>query len=373
MELEYLSTEYMLFLKGFSSLRKLEIKKSVLNEFPNLPEYLRHLKISLISDLSKLDSDHGILLPSRIRSLSLHGNRRYLTLPVIRNIDELHNLNHVASRISPEEFNDECDELLYDMVDFVTRKFIQTFNTCTIDELQRFLSQLTSDLKSLSIFMHGYIQTELNKCSICSLDKLSLEHFTDLEHLEFYPFIDYDGAPFSFDVSVFPAARYVKFTAPQTLTGCFTDGIRFLDIDLGSCDESLRHFLNHFISKLTTLVFLSISLARFQSADLRSVLLPHQLSKLEIKFCHPRFQRFPDVDPIKASFGSVILDYFPRQLNILKLDLFNKVNIVVDDRKGANIYFIAERISIASGGASWCQYSHFDCDEETFGIESLYM
>ncbi|GME75448.1 unnamed protein product [Ambrosiozyma monospora] len=372
MTLKNFSTEYMLYLDGFSSLRELEIRDSAMNKFPSLPESLRDLKIVFVSEPTMSNVDHCIVLPPRLCVLSLCGNRRFLTLPVVLNIDELHDLKKVSVHIYPLQLDNECDELLYDLKDSVTRNFLRVSNTCTIDQLQRFLFQLPSDLKNLSIVFgdsgSGYIEDELNNnTSICSFDTLSLGHFENLEHLEIEGFNNNT----LFNASILPAAQYLEFTAPRILTGCFTHGIRFLYVDLQSCEESLTHFLDHFISKLASLVFLSVSVDSFMSADLRNVIFPHQLCSLQIEF-YSSLSSVVDTDPNRERLGSIVLDNLPVQLNILELRLRGRQDIIVDDSKGERISCIAKRIAISDGEANWIQYSRFEGEEESFGIEILY-
>ncbi|GMG40645.1 unnamed protein product [Ambrosiozyma monospora] len=101
MVLENISAEYEIVLDGFRSLKKLEIKNSVLNKFPSLPESLRKLSIEYFNDLTMSDMDHGITLPTGLCSLTWHGNLRYFTLPKILNIDKLLDLKEVLVEIDP--------------------------------------------------------------------------------------------------------------------------------------------------------------------------------------------------------------------------------------------------------------------------------
>ncbi|GMG40629.1 unnamed protein product [Ambrosiozyma monospora] len=377
--LQKFSTEYEIVLDGFLSLKKLEIARSVLKKFPSLPESLRELTIEYVSDLTMSDMDHGIILPTRLCSLIWHGNLSCFTLPKILNIDKLLSLKDVSIRISPLEVSDEFDGSLYDfplevsdefdgaiydLKHHVTKDCLRLSNTCTIDQLQQFVSQLPPDLEILKINIHGYIRPCLNNYSAC-LDKVSFKHFTKLDCLELKCFNNSNP----FNVSAFPGVESLNFLSPPVLSGSFAQGIKSLEVDLEAYGESVSHFLSHFISKLTSLVCLSIVCSGHRVADIRS--LPNQLCSFSITTWSfgTLGLKTTNVDRL-----CVILDAFPVQLNYLQLFLAERaLDIIVDDCKGESISSMAERIDVRDRvNANWIQYSHFDCDEESFGIESLY-
>ncbi|GMG38063.1 unnamed protein product [Ambrosiozyma monospora] len=154
--LSKLSVEYEIVLDGFRTLKHLVIADSILNKFPSLPESLRELKIQYVNDLAMSDMDHGIILPTRLRSLEWHGNLSCFTLPKILNIDKLLYLKDVSVDINPFRYIDICDEEGYDLEDYVTRNFLRLTNTCTVDQLQKFVSQLPSELEILEINIYGF-------------------------------------------------------------------------------------------------------------------------------------------------------------------------------------------------------------------------
>ncbi|GMG49811.1 unnamed protein product [Ambrosiozyma monospora] len=370
--LDDFSAEYEIVLEGFRSLKKLVIRYSVLKKFPRLPESLRELRIEYVNDLTMSDMDHGIILPTRLCSLQWLGNLSCFTLPKILNIDKLLSLTDVSVEIDPFQFNYLCDEEVYDLEDFVTRNFLRFSNTCTIDQLQQFVSQLPSDLERLKINIYGCIRSNLDNYSAYCDDELSFEHFTRLDYLELKCFTN--GNPFN--VSVFPGVEHLSFRSPSLLNGYFAQGIRSLEVNLESYEESVSHFLSHFISKLTSLVSLSINIDLYTSADIRS--LPSQLCSLRIAFTEQDNWKF-DTSYVNPCFwgdryGCIVLDTFPVHFNHLHLWLsgYELHDIIVDDCKGETIYSMMDRISVSRYGPNWIEYSHFDCDEESFGIESLY-
>ncbi|GMG37936.1 unnamed protein product [Ambrosiozyma monospora] len=288
--LQKFSTEYEIVLDRFSSLKKLEIANSVLKKFPSLPESLRELTIEYVNDLTMSDMDHGIILPTRLCSLIWHGNLSCFTLPKILNIDKLLSLKDVSIRISPLEVSDEFDGSLYDLNHHVTKEFLRITNTCTIDQLQQFVSQLPSDLEILKINIDGYIRPNLNNYSSCSPDEISFKHFTKLDRLELKCFNNSNP----FNVSAFPGVESLNFLSPPVLSGSFAQGIRSLEVDLESYGETVSHFLSHFISKLTSLVCLSIVIIDNRVADIRT--LPSQLCSFRIKvnknhYAYPKHNR----------------------------------------------------------------------------------
>ncbi|GME85853.1 unnamed protein product [Ambrosiozyma monospora] len=372
-QLKSFTAEYEIVLDGFHSLKELSIRFSVLNKFPRLPESLRELKIEYVNVLTRSDIDHGIILPTRLCSLIWHGNLACFTLPKILNIDKLLYLKYVSVEISPFEYIDRVGEEGYDLKDYVTRDFLRLTNACTIDQLQQFVSQLPSDLEILKINIFGCIRPNLDDYCACCHDKLSFKRFTNLDELEVDCFSN--GNPFN--VSVFPAVEHLTFISPRVLTGCFAQGIRSLEVFLNTYGESVSYFLSHFISKLTSLVCLSIVVDQGTPADIREIASSSQLCSFKITFI-----RFLTSDsereksrPNEDLHGCVILGTFPVQLNCLRLyfswDKFH--HIIVDDYKGETISSMEKRVCVLRGRAKWIQHSHFDCDEESFGIESLYV
>ncbi|GME72735.1 unnamed protein product [Ambrosiozyma monospora] len=362
--LDDFSTDYEIVLNGFTSLKKLTILYSTLKKFPVLPAFLKELTILFVNVLSISDIDSGIILPTQLCSLTWNGNICCFSLPKILNINKLLDLKSVSVRINPFAFSDSCDKELYSMRDFVTNDFLRIANTCTIDQLQRFFSQLPSGLKILKINIDGHIGSNSDNYSACSPNELSFNHFTDLKYLELKCLNNEN----SLNVTVFPCVEQLKFTSPPVLGGYFSQGIRSLDVNLQTYRESLSHFLSHFIPQLTSLVFLSICIDLKTSADLRNAAIPSQLCSFIIKF-----DSMIDPVPIDASFGCIILDTLPIQLNYFYLVFSGNVyDIIVDDCKGETISSMSKKISVSNGTANWIQYSHFDSDEESFGIESLY-
>ncbi|GME80312.1 unnamed protein product [Ambrosiozyma monospora] len=359
------SPEYEIVLGGFSSLKKLEIRYSILNKFPNLPESLRELTIEFVNTLMVDDRDLGIILPTQLYSLKFHGNMCCLTLPKILNVDELLGLKSVLVEICPFELNDKYDEdVFFNAEELVTREILRASNTCTIGQLQKFNSQLPSDLQTLKIQIEGYILDNLDDYSTCCPDKLSFEHFTNLHCLELNCFNSGD----SFNVSVFPSADRLQFTSFPVLNGYFVQGIKSLEVNLQTYGESLPH-LSHSISKLTSLTCLSINIDQHAAADLRKFTFPQQLCSFIIVL-----HGIPEL-PVSHTCGRVILDVYPIQLNHFNVALrYGKCfEIIVDDCKGETITSMAKKISVSDSEANWLQYSHFDYDEESFGIESLYV
>ncbi|GMG19377.1 unnamed protein product [Ambrosiozyma monospora] len=210
----------------------------------------------------------------------------------------------------------------------------------------------------------------MDNYSACCPDELSFKRFTNLDYLQFNGFTNDNP----FNVSVFPAVEHLSFISHPVLTGCFTQGIRSLDVNLEIYGESVSYFLSHFISKLTSLVDLTIDIDKTTSADIREVALPSQLCFFKIIF-NRDYWRLDYEDPYYENRkGCVILDTVPVQLNYLLLQSsgFIEYDIIVDDCKGESISSMAKRIRFSKWSSHWIQYSHFDCDEESFGIESLY-
>ncbi|GMG22301.1 unnamed protein product [Ambrosiozyma monospora] len=365
MVLENFSAEYEIVLSGFRSLKKFEISHSVLNKFPSLPESLRKLSIRYVNDLTMSDMDHGITLPTRLCSLTWHGNLSCFSLPKILNIDKLLDLKNVWIEIDPLLSNDLYDKE-FDLNDRVTKNFLRVSNACTIGQLQQFISQLPSELEILWLNIHGFIRADLDDYSACCPDQVSFQHFTKLDYLQFNCFSD---SNFTLNVSNLPGIDHIAFRSPPVLSGCFAQGIRSLKVNLELYGESLSYFFSHFISKLNRLACLSITIDEKSSADLRDVAFPSQLCFLKIEFCR---QHRWNANEIR--YGCIFLDTLPVQLK--SLSLFLPVGaqhaIIVDDRKGESISSLSKRISILGWRATWIQYSHFDCDEESFGIESLF-
>ncbi|GME70435.1 unnamed protein product [Ambrosiozyma monospora] len=373
MVLDKFSTEYGIILDGFPSLKKLKFSHSTLNKFPSLPESLRELKITFVDDLAKSDIDHGIILPTRLLSLTWFGNICCFNLPKILNIDKLHDLKSVWVRIDPFEFSKKDNgNVFFHTLNPKKKDFLRAANTCTIDELQQFLSQLPSDLETLKIDIDGYIRVNSDTYSACCPDKLSFKNFTRLISLE----VDCLNPDKSFNVSCFPVVEHLKFNSSPVLAGRFAQGIRSLDINLKAYEESLSHFLSHFISELTNLVYLSVRFDLHESIDIRNLTLPSHICSFIITF--KEFEHYDRYDP-PAEYpknkrsGYVILDAIPSQLNYFGLMLDVLHDVIVDDCKGETISSITEKISVRYGKANWIQYSHeFAHDEESFGIESLY-
>ncbi|GMG21479.1 unnamed protein product [Ambrosiozyma monospora] len=374
---------YEIVLDGFSSLKELLIKFSILNKFPRLPESLRELEILYVDDQTSSDVDHGIILPTRLCSLVWHSNLACFALPKILNIDKLLYLKDVTVEICPFEYTagvyyDEYDVALYgeddNVDDYITWHFLQVTNACTtIDQLQQFVSQLPSDLEILTISIYGFILPQLDDYFYaCCPDKLSFKRFTNLKYLECNCFSN-DNL---FNVSLFPAVEHLSFISHPVLTGCFAQGIRSLEVNLETYGESVSYFLSHFISKLTSLVDISIEIDQSTTADIREVALSSQLCSLTITFSRNDFWEngYEVPPPYGDLYGCVILSTFPVQLNYVQL-LFTRSkihDIIVDDYKGESISSMQKRVCVSRGRAKWVQYSHFDCDEESFGIESLY-
>ncbi|GMG53892.1 unnamed protein product [Ambrosiozyma monospora] len=277
--LEKFSTKYEIVLNGFLSLKKLEIRNSMLRKFPSFPESLRQLTIKYANEFTMSDMNHGIILPTRLCSLIWHGNVSSFTLPKILNIDKLLYLKYVSIEISPLEANDnfslfnKSNGVLDDFGDYAPMNCLPISNTRTIDQLQQFVSQLPSDLEILMIDINGYIWP--NNYSAC-LDKVSFKHFTKLDDLELRCLNNSNP----FNVSAFPGVESLNFLSPPVLSGSFAQGIRSLEVDLEAYGKSVSHFLCHFISKLTSLVCLSIVIDEKTSADIRS--LPNQLCSFRI-------------------------------------------------------------------------------------------
>ncbi|GMG19555.1 unnamed protein product [Ambrosiozyma monospora] len=362
--LNNLSAEYEIVLDGFRTLKELFIRHSILNKFPKLPESLRELSIQYVNDLTMSDMENGIILPTQLFSLTWQGNLSCFTLPKILNIDKLLHLKDVSVEIEPFQFIDICGEEGYDLKDSVTRKFLRLTNTCTVDQLQKFVSQLPSELEILNIYIYGYVRPNLDNYSACCPVNLPLKHFTNLYCHEFICFNN--GNPF--DVSVFPDVEHLCFFSPPVLTGCFAKGIRSLDVSLDAYGESVSYFLNHFISKLTSLVRLSIDIDKNTSADIREVALPSHLCFFRIVFNREYWWRLDDKDHPDShenKKGCVILDTVPVQLNHLELKSHGgaQPDIIVDDCKGETISSMAKRIRVSWGEPHWIQLcSHIDCD-----------
>ncbi|GME85754.1 unnamed protein product [Ambrosiozyma monospora] len=369
-QLKCFSPKYEIVLDGFRSLKQLSIRFSVLNKFPRLPESLRELEIEYVNDLTMSDMDHGITLPTRLCSLIWHGNLACFTLPKILNIDKLLYLKDVSVEISPFEYIDLVGEEGYDVDDYVTSEFLRVTNTCTIEQLQQFVSQLPSDLEILKINIYGCIRPNMDNYYAYCPDELSFKRFTNLNYLEFRCYSNDNP----FNVSVFPAVTDLNFISHPVLTGCFAQGIRSLVVNLETYAESVSYFLSHFISKLTSLVDLFMDIHKTASADIRGVELPSKLCFFKIAF-NLNYWCLNCEDPYyEDRKGCVILDTLPVQLSCLELDTVDGIqyDVIVDDCKGESISSIAKRIRFSKWLSHWIQYSHFDCDEESFGLESLY-
>ncbi|GMF02859.1 unnamed protein product [Ambrosiozyma monospora] len=133
-------------------------------------------------EIMDMDTDalvtHVIVkLPVHLHSLELCG-QPWSTLLAIVNVDQLHDLEHVAVRISSWSRGIAQRDLL-PVPGYV----------CTIQQLQNFVSQLPADLRSLSLYVKGSIYkargsgSGMDGYSACSLDELSFKHFTNLERL----------------------------------------------------------------------------------------------------------------------------------------------------------------------------------------------
>ncbi|GME76337.1 unnamed protein product [Ambrosiozyma monospora] len=146
------SAGYDVVLDEFLSLRTLEVRNSILNKFPSLLESLRKLTTEFVNDLTVSDMEHEIL-----------------------NSDKLLDLKGVLVQLKPFKFNDTCDEQVFFDGDSTTNEFLRILNTCTIDQLQQFVSQLPSDLETLKIIIDGYIRLNLDNYSLCSPDKISFQ------------------------------------------------------------------------------------------------------------------------------------------------------------------------------------------------------
>ncbi|GME71602.1 unnamed protein product [Ambrosiozyma monospora] len=218
MEIESFSTDYMLVLDGFFSLRILVIRDCIFKKFPSLSESLKELIISYVNDLTMSDMDHGITLPTQLRSLYWYGNISCFTLPKIPNIDKLLDLKNVGISLRPFEFTDKCDDDAFNNTDSIARDFLRISNTCTIDQLQQFVSQLPSDLEILKIGIGGYIRNNLDDYSACCPDKLSFDHFANLGFLQ----LSCLNNKYLFNVSAFPSVEHLKFTSAPVLNGCFS-------------------------------------------------------------------------------------------------------------------------------------------------------
>ncbi|GME78405.1 unnamed protein product [Ambrosiozyma monospora] len=129
--------------------------------------------------------DHGIILPTGLCSLTWHNNIYCFTLPKILNIGEILDLKTVSVQIDPFKFNDSCDGVVLDYHDDpINKKFLQISNTCTIGQLQQFVSQLPTDLEILKININGYIRHNLDSYSTCCPAELSFKRFANLDCFE---------------------------------------------------------------------------------------------------------------------------------------------------------------------------------------------
>ncbi|GME70422.1 unnamed protein product [Ambrosiozyma monospora] len=280
------------------------------------------------------EMEQGIILPIRLCSLSWLLS---YSLPKIVNIDELHDLKSVWVQINPFE---------------LTNNSSRDSNTLSkFDELQQFVSQLPSDLKIFKINWGGYVPVISQ--SPCGKKKFKTTTTSTTTTT-------------TFNVSVFlPEVELVKFTSPSVLSGCFAEEIRSLDVDLREYKESLSHFLSHFISRLTSLVYLSILLKPHSSADFRKITFPHQLFSLIIEFRQPHVCYIDD-GLVENGYKPecVILDTFLIQLNYFDLRFERLKDIIVDGCKGETISSMAEKITVSCGEANWIQSFNFDFDDE---------
>ncbi|GMG19553.1 unnamed protein product [Ambrosiozyma monospora] len=145
------------------------------------------------------------------------------------------------------------------------------------------------------------------------------------------------------------------------LTGCFAKGIRSLDVSLDAYGESVSYFLNHFISKLTSLVRLSIEIDKNASADIREVALPSHLCFFRIAFNREYWWRLDDddddedhPDSHENTKGCVILDSVPVQLNHFELKSHGNA-LQLDGCKGETISSMAKRIRVSWWEPHWIQ------------------
>ncbi|GME70736.1 unnamed protein product [Ambrosiozyma monospora] len=266
---------YEIVLDGFPSLRVLEIKYEDFNKFPNLPDSLRELRINYVNvkDLTMSGMDHGVILPTRLSSLMLCGNMSCFMLPKILNIDKLLTLKSVSIVFYPFRYLSEKDPI---------RNNLPRVSSICINRLQQFVSQLPFDLEILRITIEGFATTKLDHSSAGCPDKLSFKHFRNLKCFELRCL----NSDHPFNVSVFPGTvEHIHFfLISPILTGCFSQGIRSIDVELISYRESVSYFLRHFISKLNSLLCLYILIDSDTSADIRQITFPHHLFSFIIEF-----------------------------------------------------------------------------------------
>ncbi|GMG39506.1 unnamed protein product [Ambrosiozyma monospora] len=250
------------------------------------------------------------LAPTSIHPCAISNIRNCFTLPKILNIDKLLYLKDVTVEICPFEYitgvgyeGYEVD--LYgeedDVEDYVTRDFLRLTNACTtIDQLQQFVSQLPSDLEILKIGIYGFVRPKLDNYYACYPDKLSFKK---------------------------------KKNALQTWN--ILSGIRSLDVNLETYGESVSYFFSHFISKLTSLLDLSIEI---------------------------------DLHLVMMIFGRL---YGCSSLGVKFMILY-----LMTTNWREQISSMQKRVCVAQAGYSKVGsiYSHFDCDEESnLELINLYM
>ncbi|GME72961.1 unnamed protein product [Ambrosiozyma monospora] len=222
---------------------------------------------------------------------------------------------------------------------------------CSREQLQELISQLPACLKKLSI--EDCQKFGKSKFVDCCPDKLAFEHFKHLESLRIScPYITQ-----CFDVSIIPVVDSLDFDGFPLFIGCFPSGIKSIKVNLTRYKLSLSYFLNHFISKLSSLMSFSVIINA--PADIRNVKFPAQLFSLEIiirRSTNTSHNEPLKTDPSKNQFGRLVLSCLPSSLAYFTLHVIEKQEVVVDDCQGETIYSMKQRIHVVSGKVTLDQY-----------------
>ncbi|GME93966.1 unnamed protein product [Ambrosiozyma monospora] len=279
MYLNFITSTSEFIFHGLSVLKRLNLFSCTINAdaIAKISDTLEELVLDCVTMIGT-QINNGIRLPVHLRLFSVYGNPNHDCLPVITNVDELHDLEILKITIDPGSLS--SDSIYLAELDEVTEEFLKIVNTFTLTQLQDFISQLPSSLSSFIINNKGYLKADLDSYDLCCPDKLSLGHITNLKRLDFNCL---NNSP-TFNVSIFPQSiEVLDFTSSKVLTGAFPTNLITLDINLYWYDESLLYFLNH-ISNLINLLSLEVKIARYWSIDFRKAKFPVHLCSFGLDF-----------------------------------------------------------------------------------------
>ncbi|GME83898.1 unnamed protein product [Ambrosiozyma monospora] len=200
----------------------------------------------------------------------------------------------------------------------------------------------------------------------CCPDKLSFDHFKNLNTLEF----DCLNQSGSFNLSILPnTLEALNFTTSNSfvLGGNFPSRLRTLNMNLlSSYAESLSNVFKK-VSNLTRLDTLRIQIPHYLSVDFRDIDFPVHLCLLELWF---RGTDVDDSNPNQVGATYLVFDSFPSSSGSFILAQFQHTTIVIDDSKGESIDSMRRKLSLLEkSDSSWIQYTTIQ--EETSIFDSL--